>query len=116
MAVETGSAFSGLDPLTMLDLGTYGVVSQSFEYLVGLGVDGFIGPTGLASAWSPNELGDVWTFTLREGVFWQDGLPFTSADVAATLDRAARGGFSVDGVLVEGAVETPDDLLSLIHI
>ncbi len=38
----------------MLDLGTYCVISQSFEYLVGLGTDGNIADTGLAESWEPN--------------------------------------------------------------
>ena len=36
-ANQQGDANSGLDPVNMLDLGTYNVCSQSFEYLVGLG-------------------------------------------------------------------------------
>ena len=31
--IQFGDANSGLDPVNMLDLGTYAVVSQSFEYL-----------------------------------------------------------------------------------
>ena len=54
-ASTTGDANSGLDPLNMLDLGTYSVLSQSFEYLVGLGDDGDIGPTALATEWTPND-------------------------------------------------------------
>ncbi len=45
--IQTGDANSGLDPLNMLDLGTYSVLSQSFEYLVGLGDNGEIGATAL---------------------------------------------------------------------
>ena len=68
--IQFGDANSGLDPVNMLDLGTYAVVSQSFEYLVGLGDDGNIGATALATGWEPNSDGTVWTFNLREGVTW----------------------------------------------
>ena len=54
VGIQTGDANSGLDPLNMLDLGTYSVLSQSFEYLVGLAADGNIGPMGLAESWAPN--------------------------------------------------------------
>ena len=37
ISIIQGDATSGLDPVNMLDLGTYNVLSQSFEYLVGLG-------------------------------------------------------------------------------
>lgn len=114
--IQTGDANSGLDPLNMLDLGTYSVLSQSFEYLVGLGADGNIDATALATSWEPNDDGSQWTFNLREGVMWQDGTPLTSADVAATIDRMVVAGAGLAGVVSEGAVETPDDLTAVINL
>ncbi len=122
--IQTGDANSGLDPLNMLDLGTYSVLSQSFEYLVGLGDNGEIGPTALATEWSPNDDGSVWTFKLREGVTWQDGTPFTSADVAATIDRMVVAGAGLSGVVGEGGVcltggeecDLPDDLTVVVNL
>ncbi len=109
VAVQTGDSASGLDPVNMIDLGTYNVLSQSFEYLVGVAPDGNIGDTGLASAWEPNEDGSVWTFTLREGVKWQNGSDFTSADVAATMDRlAAQGNAALGGVIDAGSTDSSD--------
>ena len=40
----------------------------------------------LADAWAWSEDGRKLTFTLREGVKWHDGKPFTSADVKCTWD------------------------------
>ena len=40
----------------------------------------------LATAWKWNEDGTKLTFTLRQGVTWHDGKPFTSADVKCTWD------------------------------
>jgi len=114
--IQTGDANSGLDPLNMLDLGTYSVLSQSFEYLAGLGDDGNIAPTALATEWTPNEDASQWTFALRPGVTWQDGTPFTSADVAATIDRMVVAGAGLAGVVSEGAVETPDDLTAVVNL
>lgn len=107
-AIQFGDANSGLDPLNMLDLGTYSVLSQSFEYLVGLAPDGNIGNNGLASDWSPSADGTVWTFNLREGVTWHDGTPFTSADVAATIDRLAVANGALAGIITEGATDASD--------
>lgn len=104
-----GDADSGLDPVNMLDLGTYNVVSQCFEYLVGVGPDGNVAATALATAWEPNADGSQWTFTLRPDVTWQDGTPFTSADVAATMDRlAAANNAALGGVIGEGSVDSSD--------
>ncbi len=117
VAIQQGDANSGLDPVNMLDLGTYAVISQSFEYLVGVGSDGNIGDTGLATAWEANEDGSVWTFTLREGVKWQDGSDFTSADVAATMDRlAAQGNAGLAGVIGEGSVDASDPGVAVITL
>ena len=116
IGIQQGDANSGLDPLNLLDLGTYSVLSQSFEYLVGLAPDGNIGATGLATSWEPNADGTAWTFNLREGVTWHDGTPFTSADVAATVDRMVVAGAGLAGVVSEGAVDTPDDLTAVVNL
>jgi ABC-type transport system substrate-binding protein len=44
----------------------------------------------LATEWSQD--GTTWTFTLREGVTFHDGSPFTADDVKATLDRLLKIG------------------------
>ena len=77
-----------LDPIGMQDLGSYGIVAQCFEFLTTLGdSECRRHRAGLAESWEPNEDGSVWTFKLRQGVTWHDGTDFTSADVAATMDR-----------------------------
>ena len=100
----------------MQDLGAYGLIAQCFEFLVTLGDDGELAP-GLAESWEPNEDGTVWTFKLRQGVKWQDGGDFTSADVAATMDRlvdAANAGLA--GVIAEGAVDTTDPNVAVFNL
>ena len=131
LGVSTGSAFaaggvvtigvqppsSALDPVNMLDQGVYNICSQSFEYLVGVGGDGNIAPSALATGWTVNESGDEWTVTLRSGVQWQDGSDFTSADVAATMDRLALAeNAGLAGVIAEGAVSTPDALTCVFQL
>jgi peptide/nickel transport system substrate-binding protein len=115
-AIQTGDASSGLDPVNMLDLGTYAVVSQSFEYLVGLGDDGNIAATALATEWTPNDDASAWTFKLREGVNWQDGTPLTAADVVATIDRMVAAGAGLAGIVSEGATEASDDQTVVINL
>ena len=105
-----------LDPIAMQDLGAYGLIAQCFEFLCTLGDDGDLAP-GLAESWEPNEDGTVWTFQLRQGVKWQDGSDFTSADVAATMDRlvvAANAGLA--GVIEEGAVDTTDPNVAVFNL
>ena len=54
-----------------------------------LNYDGLVGGNGtnavlpqLATSWSVSPDGKTWTFHLRHGVTWQDGVPLTAKDVA----------------------------------
>ncbi|PRC42607.1 peptide ABC transporter substrate-binding protein [Mycobacterium sp. ITM-2017-0098] len=66
----------------------------------------------LATEWkqtAPTE----WTFTLRDGVTFSDGAPFTSEDVAFSIDRAVNSDLqcNVDGYVFgddELGLQTPD--------
>ena len=108
--IQTGDANSGLDPVNMLDLGTYAVLSQSFEYLVGLGDDGNIAATGLALDWTPNDDASQWTFNLREGIEWMGGEGlFTATDAAATIERMVEVGAGLAGVVDAGGAVAVDD-------
>ena len=72
---------------------------------------------GLAESWEPNEDGSVWTFQLRQGVTWQDGTDFTSADVAATLDRlAAADNAGLKGVIGPGSVDATDPAVAVVTL
>ena len=102
-----------VDPVAMQDLGGYGLVAQVFEFLATLGDNGEIAP-GLAESWEPNDDGTVWTFKLRQGVKWQDGTDFTSADVAATMDRMVEAGQAgLKGVIEKGAVDASDPAIAV---
>lgn len=99
----------GINPVTMIDLVTYNVCAQCFEYLVRSAIDLSLVPQ-LATEWSSNADATEWTFTLREGVTWQDGSPFTSADVVATMERLVEyGNSALQGVLAAGGTTAPDD-------
>ena len=60
----------------------------------------------LATEWE--QTGDTeWTFTMREGVTFQDGTPFDAAAAAHSIDRAVNGDLGCD---VEGYIFGDDDL------
>lgn len=69
----------------------------------------------LAEAWEFSPDNTQLTFTLREGVTWSDGTPFTAKDVKFTFDYmiqhdALAGTESLRGVLpLVSSVEAPDD-------
>jgi peptide/nickel transport system substrate-binding protein len=103
-------ASEGVNPITMIDLVTYNVCAQVFEYLVRSASDLSIQPQ-LATEWSGSDDGLEWTFKLREGVKWQDGSAFTSADVVSTMDKLVEAGNSaLTGTLSKGGTTATDDL------
>jgi peptide/nickel transport system substrate-binding protein len=66
----------------------------------------------LATGWTAENHGQEWVVTLREGVTFHDGAPFTAADVVTTversLDRARAGaGFGGFGPVREVRAEGP---------
>ena len=102
-----------VDPVAMQDLGGYGIVAQSMEFLCTQNTSGDPGglSPGLATEWTANEDGTVWTFKLRPDVKWHDGAAFTSADVVASMERlVAAGNSGLKGVLDPGGAVATDDL------
>ena len=101
-----------IDPVAMQDLGGYGIVAQSMEFLCTQNTSGDPGglSPGLATEWTSNDDGTIWTFKLREGVKWHDGAAFTSADVVASMERlVAAGNSGLKGVLDPGGAVATDD-------
>jgi peptide/nickel transport system substrate-binding protein len=102
-----------VDPIAMQDLGGYGIVAQSFEFLCGQNTDpndpGGLSPA-LAASWEANDDGTVWTFKLNPDAKWQhDGSPLTADDVVATMERlVAAGNSGLKGVLPAGGAVATD--------
>lgn len=69
----------------------------------------------LAESWEVSDDGLVYTFSLREGVTFHDGTPFSADDVVATFDRIVNppenviSQFRADFSMVAG-IEAVDDL------
>ena len=74
------------DPETALNRAIY-------DYLVEVLPDSTIGPN-LATDWTISDDGLTYTFNLAQGVNFQDGKPFTSADVVWTFNRLKIGRFA----------------------
>jgi peptide/nickel transport system substrate-binding protein len=94
-----------LDPVAMENLGSYTIVTVCFEYLCGPGEGAELVPM-LAESWKPNADASEWTFTLRKGVKWHDGSPFTADDVVATMDRLA--GSNLKASIAAGSSKATD--------
>src|SRR5918999_5581983 len=99
-----------LDPVAMIDLASYAIVAQSYEFLAYSGSDLKLTP-GLAESWEPNEDGSEWTFKIRDGVtWWADGSPLTMDDIIASFERNIEFGNSgLKGVVEPGGVTAPNE-------
>ena len=75
-----------LDPYTVSNSSGYTCAYMMYDTLVQTGPDGDYLP-GLATEWECSEDGLAWTFKLREGVKFQNGEDFTSADVVTSFQR-----------------------------
>src|SRR5205807_2641433 len=62
------------------------IMNAMFEGLVAWNDQGQVVPA-LATSWKLSQDGRMWTFTLRPGVKFHDGTPFTADSVKATVDR-----------------------------
>jgi peptide/nickel transport system substrate-binding protein len=67
------------------------MVCAVFDSLVRIGPDLSVQPA-LATRWERSADARTWTFTLRDGVSWHDGKPFTAEDVIYSLRWMARPG------------------------
>ncbi len=81
------------------------VYANVFEGLTRFGPDGSILPA-LAESWTVAPDGLSWEFTLRDGVTFQDGTPFSAEDVVFSFDRAmAEGSTNAQKQLFDGIDE-----------
>ena len=97
------------------------LAQQLFDGLVEFNLETYELEPALAESWDISEDGTVYTFSLREGVTWHDGEPFTADDVIFTYEQVitnpeARAGdaaqftFNIDGEDQTVVFEKVDDL------
>ena len=99
-----------LNPFIGAETSSYEIWLLNYDFLVGYTADLQPAPD-LATSWEVSDDGKVWTFHLREGVTWQDGEPFTAADVAFTYNYIVEhqmGAFSSLTTFVDKAVAIDD--------
>lgn len=77
-----------LDPHKAVAAGTHEVLFNIFEGLVKPDEDGNLNPA-VASNYTVNETGDVYTFTLRDGITFHNGNKVTVDDIVYSVKRSA---------------------------
>src|SRR6476646_10236935 len=74
------SPASDVDPVTMINTGAIMTTQLACDYLVFPDPQYALQPK-LATKWQAGSTPDTWTFTIRQGVKWQDGSAFTNDDI-----------------------------------
>lgn len=101
-----------LNPILGSGTNSSDVYNKIFPSL--LGQDPFTGeivPTELADSWEVSDDGLVWTFHLRDDVFWSDGEPVDAQDFKFTYDAIASDNVETprkSNVELIDSIETPD--------
>jgi peptide/nickel transport system substrate-binding protein len=80
----------------------YQIWHLNYDFLVGFDSKTLAPRPELATKWSVSPDGKTWTFTTRQGVKWQDGVPFTAADVAFTFNYIVKNDLSNLAVYTDG--------------
>ncbi len=99
-----------LNPAIVASNGVFYVASKVIEPLAEMSAGGDGLTPRLATSWQGSADGRSATFTLRDGVTWHDGKPFTSADVAFSAMEVWRKLQNLGRLVFKDleAVDTPD--------
>jgi peptide/nickel transport system substrate-binding protein len=106
------------NPILSTDVPSGNINSRVYSSLVRANEN--MEPIGdLAKEWSVSEDGLVWTFKLRDDVYWHDGTKFTSADVKYTYEAIKHPdylGIRATDFKPITKVEAPDDYTIELHL
>lgn len=82
------------NPFNGIEAESYEAWALMYDYMIGWSPKDMSPQPegGLASSWDTSRDGLTWTFHIRSGVTWSDGVPLTADDIAYTYNRILDGG------------------------
>jgi peptide/nickel transport system substrate-binding protein len=86
-----GESVDSLNPFVGIQSPSYEMWGLTYDYLVGYKMTDMSPSPALATKWTTSSDGKTWTFTVRKGVKFSDGVPLTANDVAYTFNRVLHG-------------------------
>jgi peptide/nickel transport system substrate-binding protein len=75
-----------LNPFVGVQQSSYELWHISYDFLTDYGEQYLETQPGLAESWTSSPDGLTWTFKIRSGVMWSDGVPLTARDIAFTYN------------------------------
>jgi peptide/nickel transport system substrate-binding protein len=82
-----------LNPFTGVGATSYEIWGIMYDTLTMYSAKDFSVAPGLATAWVESPDHTTWTYTIRSGQTWSDGVPLTARDVAYTFNRIIHGNY-----------------------
>ncbi|MEO8322577.1 MAG: ABC transporter substrate-binding protein, partial [Actinomycetota bacterium] len=100
-----------MNPTVGVEAPAYVMYALNYDLLTTYDLKDLSPAPGLAESWEPSEDGLTWTFKIREGVKWSDGVPLTAHDIAYTWNRVIdeHVGCCFSYLKLVESVEAPDD-------
>ncbi|MCC6315102.1 MAG: ABC transporter substrate-binding protein [Thermomicrobiales bacterium] len=95
LTIAMNGSPSDLDPQSADDYRSIVAIRGVYEQLIDLAegsTEEYVG--SIAEAWTANDDASVWTFTLRDGVTFQDGSPCDAEAVRASFERLITLGYA----------------------
>ncbi len=80
------------NPFLGVEAESYEMWALMYDYMIRYSMKDMSPEPGLAKSWDTSDDGLTWTFHIRTGVKWSDGVPLTAADIAYTYNRILEGG------------------------
>ena len=127
LVISGASDIGSLDPIASSSFNTQYRIAHVYQRLLGFETGPDIGYTEnvlrpqLATDWEISEDNLTYTFTLRDGVTWQDiapvnGRAFNSGDVKATFEAILAEGHQANLLERVTSIDTPDDLTVVLNL
>ncbi len=127
LVISGASDIGSLDPIASSSFNTQYRIAHTYQRLLGFQTGPDIGYTQnvlkpeLATEWDISEDNLTYTFTLRDGVNWQDippvnGRAFNSGDVKATFEAILAEGHQANLLERVESIDTPDDLTVVLNL
>lgn len=92
LRIGTTTYIDSLNPFKFIEAQAYDAMIMLYPQLVqyGYGKEGYFVTGDWAKSWKTSKDGKDWTFALRAGTKWSDGVPMTAADAAWTVNTIVK--------------------------
>jgi peptide/nickel transport system substrate-binding protein len=83
-----------INPIKALNGPEYEFLSLNYDLAIRFSQQDLAPTAGPVTSWSHTPDGLTWTYTVRPGMTWQDGQPFTAKDIAFTYEFMSKNDVS----------------------